>query len=240
MQSIFNPQMLALVTSPLLWLTLTVVIFQLAAWLFQRLRFFPLLNPVLVSILSMIGILLATRTPYATYFAGAQFIHFLLGPATVALAIPLYEYLDKLKQTFVPMTIALMVGSLTAIFSVMLMAKCFGITKVTLLSLIPKSVTTPIAMGIAEKIGGIPALTAVLVILTGITGAVTGEGWLDFWRIRDHSIRGFAIGLASHGIGTARAFQMHPAAGAFAGLGMGLNGALTAFLVPLIIWLCGW
>ena len=140
----------------------------------------------------------------------------------------------------IPVLVALFVGCLPAIASAVALAGALGASRVTLLSLIPKSVTTPIAMGVSEKIGGLPSLTAVLVILTGIVGAVSAQSWLDLLRIKDPSVRGFAIGLASHGIGTARAFQMDEETGAFSGLAMGLNGALTAFLVPLILRWLGW
>lgn len=228
-----------LTATPLLWMVVTLLVFLGAQALYDRVRF-PLLNPVLTSIAVVVALLLLTGTPYDTYFEGNRFIHFLLGPATVALAVPLYTYTRKLQQMLIPVLVALFVGCLTAIASAVALAGALGASRVTLLSLIPKSVTTPIAMGVSEKIGGLPSLTAVLVILTGIVGAVSAQSWLDLLRIKDPSVRGFAIGLASHGIGTARAFQMDEETGAFSGLAMGLNGALTAFLVPLILRWLGW
>lgn len=225
--------------NPLFWLTVTVGIFFLTSQLHAKAKFQPLLNPVLLSILMVVGVLVVTGTPYPVYFSGARFIHFLLGPATVALAIPLYEQIQKLRQMLRPILIALGAGSVLAVIFAVEIGQWLGASPTTILSLTPKSVTTPIAMGVAEKIGGIPALTAVLVILTGIVGAVSGKTLLDLIQIKDHSVRGFAIGLASHGIGTAAAFQMHAQAGAFSGLGMGLNGALTAFLVPVLVRLLG-
>jgi predicted murein hydrolase (TIGR00659 family) len=192
---------------------------------------------VLIAIVLLVTILFWTNTSYDTYFNGAQFIHFLLGPAIVALAIPLYEYFGRLRQLAIPLIGALFVGSVTASVSVVLIGRVVGLSQTTLLSLVPKSVTTPIAMGVSEKIGGVPSLTAVFVILTGIIGAVIGKEVLDALRIRDSSVRGFAIGLTSHGIGTARALQLNPESGAFSGLAMGLNGVVTALLVPLIVWL---
>ncbi len=224
--------------SPLLWLTATLVIYQGAQWLADRTGY-AWLNPVLTSIAAVSALLLVTGTSYDTYFKGAQFIHFLLGPATVALAVPLYHRVGKLQHLLGPIGAALVVGSLTAIFSAVGLGKLLGASTPTLLSLAPKSVTTAIAMGVSEKLGGLPPLTAVLVILTGIIGAVSSKYILDLLHIRDHSIRGFAIGLASHGIGTARAFQMDEEAGAFSGLGMGLNGILTAVLVPILAVLFG-
>lgn len=226
--------------SPLLGLTLTLVAYQAAYWIYQRAGFNPLLNPVLLAILMLVTALTLTGTSYATYFDGAQFVHFLLGPATVALAVPLYLQFDKLKKLALPLAAALLAGSVTAIVSAVGIAWLLGASETTLLSLAPKSVTTPIAMGIAEKLGGIPSLAAVLVMLTGVSGSVMAKYVLDGLRIADHGVRGFAVGIAAHGIGTARAFQVSEQAGAFAGLGMGMNGLLTAILVPLLLVLWRW
>ncbi|MDH5343517.1 MAG: LrgB family protein [Betaproteobacteria bacterium] len=221
--------------SPLLGLTLTLLAYQAAYWIYERAGFNPLLNPVLLAVAMLVTALAVTGTPYATYFDGAQFVHFLLGPATVALAVPLYLQFDRLKRLALPLVGALVAGSVTAIVSAVGIAWLFGTADTTLLSLAPKSVTAPIAMGIAEKIGGIPSLTAVLVIMTGVSGAMMAKYVLDALRITDHGVRGFAVGVAAHGIGTARAFQVSEQAGAFAGLGMGLNGLVTAILMPLMI-----
>lgn len=223
--------------TPLLGLTVTLLMYQGAYWVYRRANFHPLLNPVALSVAALVLILTLTGTPYATYFDGAQFVHFLLGPATVALAIPLYAQFDKLKRAFVPLLGALMIGSVTAIGSAVGIAWLLGASKTTLISISPKSVTAPIAMGIVEKIGGLPSLTAVLVVSTGILGAALAKYVLDFLRITDHSVRGFSVGVAAHGIGTARAFQVSEEAGAFSGLAMGLNGLATALLFPLLFWL---
>ena len=227
--------------SPLLGLTVTLLAYQGAWWLYRRAGFHPLANPVLLAVAALVLLLKLTGTPYQTYFDGAQFVHFLLGPATVALAIPLYAQLPKLRAMAFPLLAALVAGSLTATVSAVAIGKLFGASEASLLSLAPKSVTTPIAMGIAERIGGLPSLTAVLVITTGILGAVSARFIYQALGIADHAVRGFAIGVASHGIGTARAFQVSEQAGAFSGLAMGLNALLTALLVPLLIPLLkGW
>jgi predicted murein hydrolase (TIGR00659 family) len=223
--------------TPLLGLTITLVVYQLAYWLYSKARFHPLLNPVAISIVLLVGLLKATGTDYPTYFDGAQFVHFLLGPATVALAVPLYAQLPKLRAQALPILGALAIGSLVAIGSAVGIAWALGASRTTLLSIAPKSVTAPIAMGIAEKLGGLPSLAAVLVVSTGIIGAVVGKYVLDALRIRDWGVRGFAVGLAAHGIGTARAFQVSEEAGAFAGLAMALNGLATAALFPMLVWL---
>jgi len=223
--------------TPLLGLTLTLLAYQAAFWLYRRAGFHPLANPVLLSVSFIAVLLLATGMPYKTYFDGAQFVHFLLGPATVALAIPLYAQWPKLKAMAGPLVIALVAGSLTAALSAYAIGAMLGASRESLMSLAPKSVTTPIAMAVAESLGGLPSLTAVLVITTGILGAVGARYLYRLLRIDDHAVRGFAIGIASHGIGTARAFQVSEQAGAFAALAMGLNGLLTAVSLP---WLMPW
>jgi predicted murein hydrolase (TIGR00659 family) len=224
--------------SPLLWLTATLVAYVIADAIAVACKRHPLANPVLMAVILVAGMLLATGTKYPTYFAGAQFVHFLLGPATVALAIPLFRYLPHVKRTAVPMAVALVVGSFTAVVSAVLLAEAFGLDHGSILGLAPKSSTAAIAMGIADKIGADPALTAVLVILTGITGAIVVTPLMNVLQLKNYAARGFAAGLASHGIGTARAFQVSPIAGTFAGIALGLNGLLTALLVPVMIhWL---
>ncbi len=223
---------------PLLWLTATLVAYVAADTVAAALKRNPLANPVLIAVILVAALLLATGTDYPTYFAGAQFVHFLLGPATVALAVPLFRYLPHVRRTAVPMAVALVVGSLTAIASAVLLALAFGLDRASVLALAPKSSTAAIAMGIAEQTGADPALTAVLVILTGITGAIVVTPLMNALRLKNYAARGFAAGLASHGIGTARAFQVSPLAGTFAGIALGLNGLLTALLVPVVIaWL---
>lgn len=221
--------------TPLLWLTLTLLAYLLAYQIHCRAGFHALANPVMLAILLLVTVLYATATPYARYFEGAQFVHFLLGPATVALAVPLYGQLQRLKSMALPIVAALVAGSLTAALSAYLIAGALGASLPTMRSLAPKSVTTPIAMGIAERLGGLPSLAAVLVILTGIVGAVCGSGLMKLLRVRDEAATGFALGLASHGIGTARAFQLGETAGAFAALAMGLNGLFTAVSLPWLL-----
>lgn len=224
--------------SPLLWLTATLVAYVIADAISQYFRRNPLANPVLISVLLVSTILVATGTAFPTYFAGAQFVHFLLGPATVALAVPLVRHLPQVRRALVPMLAALIAGSVAAIVSAVVLAQWVGLDRANVLALAPKSSTAPIAMGIAETIGADPALTAVLTIATGITGAIVVTPLMNALRLKNYAARGFAAGLAAHGIGTARAFQVNPLAGAFAGVALGLNGLLTAILVPLLLpWL---
>lgn len=222
-----------LAASPLLGLTTTLVAYLVALWVYRRLGFNPLANPVLIAIAIVVSILAMTGTPYKTYFEGAQFVHFMLGPATVALAMPLYKQWHNLRRAAVPLLLGLAAGSITAVVSAVGIAYAMGASPQIMASLAPKSATTPIAMAISERFGGLPSLTAVLVICTGILGAVLARYVLNFLRIDSHPVRGFALGVASHGIGTARALQVSAEMGAFAGLGMGLNGVFTAIVVPL-------
>jgi predicted murein hydrolase (TIGR00659 family) len=224
-----------LARTPLLWLAATLLVYQGAQWLAARAGGNAWLNPVLLSVVALVGILFFTGTPYQVYFDGAQFVHFLLGPATVALAIPLYRYSRKLRSMLLPLLLALLSGAASSVLSVIWIGQLLGLSTTPLRSLLPKSVTTPIAMGISEQVGGLPSLTAVLVICTGIVGAVIGSDLLNLLRIRDQSVCGFAMGLSAHGIGTARAFQLSAEAGAFSGLAMGLNGATSAVLIPLLV-----
>lgn len=226
-------------TTPLLWLTVTLMGWLIADWLAMRAGRNPLVNPILISVVLIASVLLATGTDYATYFEGAQFVHFLLGPATVAIAVPLIRNLELVRQNLVPLLAALIVGSVTASVSAIMLAQAFGLPTDILLSLAPKSVTAAVGMGIAENTGGIPSLTAVLVILTGIFGAVIVTPLMNAMGVKDYAARGFSVGLASHGIGTARAFTVDPVAGIFSGIAMGLNAVLTALLLPLIIRLWG-
>ena len=222
-------------STPLLWLTLTLLAYQIGNWIFCRFGCTPLLNPVLTAVSALVILLKLTGTDYHAYFRGAQFIHFLLGPATVALAIPLYRELTIIRKAFIPIAITLAIGGLTAVLSAVGIAWCLGADRAVMLTLAPKSVTTPIAMGISEKIGGLPSLTAVAVVLTGIFGAVIGDLILDRLKISDQAARGMALGVASHGIGTAHAIQRNRTSGAFAALAMALNGLLTALLLPPLI-----
>lgn len=219
---------------PLLHLTLTLAVFVAASLVYRRAGLNPLLNPVLLSVIAIVAVLYWAGTSYDTYFEGAQFVHFLLGPATVSLAIPLYRQFDRVRRSSAAILVSLLAGTITASVSAIAIAWLLGARPVSIVSLAPKSVTAPVAMGISEQLGGLPSLTAVLVILTGITGAMLGPVVLNLLRVRDWSARGMAIGTASHGIGTARALQVNELAGAFSGLAMGLNALATAILLPLL------
>ncbi|MFT6932446.1 MAG: putative murein hydrolase (TIGR00659 family) [Paracoccaceae bacterium] len=220
---------------PLIWLTATLVAYLIGDAISKACNRNPLTNPVLIAVLLLAGVLYLTATPYQRYFEGAQFVHFLLGPATVALAVPLYANLVRVRKSLVPMMCALFAGSITAMGSALGIGWMLGLDRAMLLALAPKSATAPVAMGVSQSIGGSPTLTAVLVILTGIIGAITVTPLLNALRVKDWRARGFAVGVAAHGLGTARAFQVNETAGIFSGIGMGLNAILTALLAPLIV-----
>lgn len=224
-----------LTQGPLLWLTLTLIAYWFGDWIFRKANRQSWANPVLIAVAILAVLLEATKTHYSTYFEGAQFVHFMLGPATVCLGLPLYENLGRLKRALVPLIAALLAGSLTAVVSVLAIAKFFNLGNVMMASLAPKSTTAPVAIGIAERLGGEPTITAVLVILTGIIGAIVVTPLLNLLGVRDWRARGFSVGVAAHGIGTARAFQVNETAGAFAGIGMGLNAVLTSIIAPLVL-----
>jgi putative effector of murein hydrolase len=192
---------------------------------------------VLWSVVAIAAVLLATGVPYPTYFAGAQFIHFLLGPAVVALAWPLWQRRAEVRRRWGRLLLAALAGGVTASASALALGWAVGLPSDVLLSLVPKSVTAPVAMGIAEKIGGIPALSAVFAVITGLVGALSGKYLFAALRIpatpAGWAARGFAMGTVSHGIGAARALQVDADAGAYAGLALGLQVALASLLVPL-------
>jgi predicted murein hydrolase (TIGR00659 family) len=222
-------------TSPLFWLALTLAAYVAADAVATALGRHPVANPVLITIGIVGAVLLATGTDYSTYFAGAQFIHVLLGPATVALAIPIIRHRDLIRRQWLPILASLLIGSVTGVASAVLIATLCGADDWLVSSVAPKSVTAPIAMGVSRELGGLPEVTAVVVIATGIAGAVLVTPTMNALRIRDWRARGFAVGLAAHGIGTARALQVHPVAGTFAALAMALNGLVTAIVAPLLV-----
>lgn len=226
-----------LAASPLFGLTVTLLAYGLCYRLYSHFDANPLLHPVPTTIALLIVILKTTGISYQGYFEGGQFIHFLLGPATVALALPLYRQLDKLRRLWLPILASLLIGVLIGALSALGIARYLGASLETQLSLAPKSVTTPVAMGISETIGGLPSLTAVLVVATGILGAVVGNRLFRLLRIEDDSVKGIAMGIAAHGIGTARAFQISPEMGAFSGLAMALSALASALMLP---WLLGY
>ncbi len=221
-------------TTPLFGLTATIVTYVLAQALYLRLGQAPWANPVLWTVLVLAVLLTLSGTPYPRYFSGAQFIHFLLGPAVVALAWPLWQRRSELRRRAMAILLAGLAGGAAAGASAVAIGWALGLPGELLRSLAPKSVTAPVAMGIAEQIGGIPALAAVFAVLTGLIGAVSGKYLFDAIGGLSMQERGFSLGTASHGIGAARALQVNADAGAYAGLALGVQVLLASLLMPLV------
>jgi len=222
-------------STPLFGLTATLVTYVVAQAVYERLGKAPWANPVLWSVFAIGCVLLVSHTPYQAYFAGAQFVHVLLGPAVVALGWPLWVRRAEVRRRGVALTLAALLGGASAAASAAAMAWAFGMPLEVVRSVVPKSVTAPVAMGIAEQIGGVPALAAVFAVVTGMVGALSARYLFDGLGIKDWAVRGFALGTASHGIGAARALQVHKDAGAYAGIALGLQVVLASLLMPLLI-----
>ncbi len=226
--------MLVIRTSPLTGVFVTLLAYKLAVLFNRRCKGHPLSNPVLIGVLLLLTWLLATGTGYRDYMKGGIMVQMLLGPATVALAVPLYGNLSRLKRAAGPLAMTIVFGGLVGIVSAVGVGWLLQLPQQVLLSLTTRAVTTPIAMSVSQGIGGIPELSAMFVILSGIFGAVIVKPLFGLLGLRDDMVLGIATGLSAHGIGTARVFQLSETAGAFAGLAMGLNGVVTAILVPLL------
>lgn len=224
--------------NPLFALVLTLSAYWLGVTLYERSQRNPIANPVLIAVLIVASVVGVLDIPYEKYFEGAQFVHFMLGTATVSLAIPIYKSWASLRGRFAVLLLALLAGGVTSVAVALAMADLFDLNAALVGGLYAKSVTAPIAMGIAEHIQVSPTLTAVYAVVTGVLGAVLGRFVMDAMGMRQWWQRGFALGVASHGIGTSRAFSVHPEAGTYASLGMGMHGVLGAVILPSVVnWL---
>jgi len=221
--------------SPLLALIVTLSAYHLGVVIYERLDRNPLANPVAIAVVLVTIVIDAIDMPYAKYFEGAQFVHFLLGTATVSLAVPIYQGLRELRGRVLPLAAALVAGGATSIASAVLIARWLGADPAVVAGFYAKSVTAPIAMGVAERIHASPTLTAVFAITTGILGAALARFVLDAVGSKAWWQRGFALGIAAHGIGTARAFSVNEEAGRYASLAMGLHGIAGAVVIPLLV-----
>lgn len=224
----------AIVGHPLFVLGLTLLAYQLALELYQRSRWL-LAQPVLVATLLLVAALWACGIDFQRYRQESSMLWLLLGPATVALAVPLQQNLPRIRQLFWPVSIALLVGGTVTVGLTLGIAALLGADLEMLMTLAPKSVTSPIAITLAEEMGGIPALTAVFVMITGVLGAVMGPLLLDLMGVNSSAARGLALGMSAHAIGTAQALQENHEAGGFAALAMSLTGAATAILLPMLM-----
>jgi predicted murein hydrolase (TIGR00659 family) len=220
--------------SPLFALIITLLAYQTGLYLYQKFNRNPLANPVGIAILMVALVIGTIDMPYAEYFKGAQFVHFLLGTATVSLAVPIYRGIHQIGSRAIPLFSALIGGGLASMISAVVIARMMGAEQTIVKSMYAKSITAPIAMGVSESIGASPTLTAVFAVATGISGAIMARYILDFFNVQAWWQRGFAIGISAHGIGTSRAFSVHPEAGAYSSLAMGLHGVLGAVAIPWI------
>ncbi|HWR25318.1 MAG TPA: LrgB family protein [Methanosarcina sp.] len=221
--------------TPIFGILLSLIAFEIGTLLYKRFRF-SLFNPLLIAALLLIVFLLYFRIDFETYNIGGDYISFFLGPATVVLAVPLYKKIGLLKNNALPILTGILVGSIAAILSIMILSSLSGLDEVVSKSLLPKSVTTPIGIEISKQIGGIPAITMAAIVITGITGAVLGPFICRFFRIKDRIAVGVALGTASHALGTTRAIELGETEGAMSGLAIGIAGLITVFLVPLVIY----
>lgn len=222
----------------ILWIALTFGIYFLACRL-QKLTGWILLNPILLTIALLIALLKLTNVSYEVYRSAGSRIDFWLRPAIVALGVPLYRYLGQIRRQFLPIFLSQLAGCMAGVTSVVGIARLMGASREVVVSLAPKSVTTPIAMEISRATGGVPSLTAAIVVAVGLFGAVFGFGVLELWRVRNPRSQGLSLGTASHAVGTSRAMERGEAYGAYASLGLILNGILTALLTPLLLRLMG-
>ena len=213
---------------------LTIIAFEIGVSIRNKWRN-PLLNPILIATILIIGFLTITGISYDTYKVGGDYISFFLGPVTVLLAVPLYRHIQALKNAWLPIIAGIVVGSTVSIVCVIACAKIFGISKTLMLSLIPKSITIPMGSVVSEQIGGIPSITIVSIVITGITGAVTAPLVCRFFRIKNPVAQGVAIGTASHALGTTKAMEIGEVQGAMSSLSIGVAGVVTVFITPVLL-----
>ncbi|WP_405330187.1 LrgB family protein [Fibrobacter sp.] len=217
---------------------LTIIAFELGVTIRNKWRN-PLLNPILIATILIIGFLTVTGIEYETYKVGGDYISFFLGPVTVLLAVPLYRHIQALKNNWLPILAGILVGCITSIVCVITCAKIFNISKTLMLSLIPKSITIPMGSVVSEQIGGIPSITIVAIVITGITGAVTAPLVCKFFRIGNPVAQGVAIGTASHALGTTKAMEIGEVQGAMSSLSIGVAGVMTVFIAPVLLKIFG-
>lgn len=216
------------------YIFITLSFYILYSWIQQRTNI-AILNPVLLSVTSIIIILKVTGISYNEYMTGGKFISVFLGPATVALAIPLYKNWSILKERGLTLLVGIFVGSIVAVTSVWFLSNLFKLDKEIVLSLLPKSITTPIGMEVSRKIGGIPSLTVSVIVLTGIIGNIFGPVLFKIFKISDSVAIGAALGTSSHAIGTSKALELGEVEGAISGVSIGLAGLFTSIIIPLLL-----
>ena len=227
-----------IMSNPIILLAITFGIYY-AARQIQKWTGWVVLNPILITIAALIALLQLTGISYETYEQGGQYIEFWLKPAIVALGVPLYQNLGQIRRQLLPILMSQLVGCLVGLVSVTLIASALGASHEVIVSLAPKSVTTPIAMEVCKTSGGIPSLTAAIVVIVGLFGAIFGFKILEVWHVRNPFSQGISMGTAAHAVGTSRAMEKGETYGAYSSLGLILNGVLTALLTPFVLKLLG-
>lgn len=223
-----------IVSNPLFGITLSIIVYILFSYIYKKTKL-TVFNPLFLTILMICGILLLFNISYKDYNAGGQFITLLLSPATVVLAVPLYDQLELVKKNAAVILVSIAVGSFTSMISVMLLCRLFGLNRALTISLIPKSVTTAIAIDVSANNVGIKAVTVLAVIITGILGSVIGPSLCKFLHIKNRVAVGLAMGTASHALGTSKAIEMGEDEGAMSSLAVSLAGIITVITAPILI-----
>lgn len=227
---------ISILNTPLFGLILTISAFHIGLFVFKKTKF-PIFNPLLIGIVIAMGVMSFFNIPLDYFRRGGDYMTFLLAPATISLALPLYKQLDKLKQNFLPIIIGSLVGAATAIVSTILLGKFLGIDKLLLVSFMPKSITTPIGIELSKLLGGVPAITIFAIIVTGIVGNVLAPAVCKCFKIKHPVAKGIGIGISSHAVGTSKALEMGEVEGAMSALSIVVSGIITFLIAPLFIFL---
>lgn len=229
---------ISILNTPLFGLILTIAAFHTGLFIFKKTKF-PVFNPLLIGIIIVMIIMSFFNIPLEYFRKGGDYMTFLLAPATISLALPLYRQLDKLKKNFIPIIIGSLVGAATAIISTVLLGKFLGIDKLLLLSFMPKSITTPIGIELSRLLGGVPAITIFAILVTGIAGNVLAPMVCKHFKIKHPVAKGIGIGISSHAVGTSKALEMGEIEGAMSALSIVISGIITFIIAPLFIFLLG-
>lgn len=222
------------VNNPMFGILITIIAFEISVLINKKTKL-SILNPVFISMIIIIAFLLILDIDFSSYNKGGNFITFFLTPATVILAVPLYKQFDLLKKNLFPILIGVFVGCLTSISSIIFLSRYLNVNTKIGLSLIPKSITTPIGIEISNQIGGIPSITIVCIIITGVIGAVFGPSVCKLFKIKDKVAIGVSIGTSSHALGTTKAMELGETEGAMSSLSIGIAGIITVILAPILI-----
>lgn len=223
-----------LLNNPFFGFILSLLCFEIGKKIFIKFKN-PLFNPLLIAIVLIIGFLYCFNIPLEKYEYGGNIISFFLAPATVALGLPLYRQYDALKKNFIPIFIGSIIGSITAISSVIILGKLLGIERVLLISFVPKSITTPIGIEVSKLLGGLPSITVFAILVTGVAGNIFAPIVCKGLKIKHPVAKGLGIGVSSHAVGTAKAMEMGEIEGAMSALSIVVAGIITIFLAPILV-----